>query len=98
LGWGNKVNPIGYALMVVIVIKLAYINPSLSDRILGRNDISYGVYIYHSPIINYILHIYGPGEVQFISVILGTLLLALLSWFLIERPTLRLKSNALRKN
>ena len=98
LGWGNKVNPIGYTLMVAIIIKLAYINPTLSDRILGRNDISYGVYIYHMPIINYILYIYGPGEVQFISAILGTLLLALLSWFLIERPALRLKNNALRKN
>ena len=98
LDWGNQVNPIGYALMVAIIIKLAYINPSLSDRILGRNDISYGVYIYHMPIINYILYIYGPGEVQFIYAILGTLLLALLSWFLIERPALRLKTHALRKN
>lgn len=98
LYWGNKVNPIAYALMVAIIIKLAYINPTFSDRILGRNDISYGVYIYHMPIINYILYIYGPGEVQFIYAILGTLLLALLSWFLIERPTLRLKTNALRKN
>ena len=98
LGWGNNVNPIGYALMVTIIIKLAYINPTLSDRILGRNDISYGVYIYHMPIINYILYIYGPGEVQYISAILGTLLVALLSWFLIERPTLRLKNNAARKN
>tara|TARA_B100001057_G_C22774152_1_gene920896 strand:+ start:77 stop:310 length:234 start_codon:yes stop_codon:yes gene_type:complete len=43
-------------------------------------------------------NIYGPGEVQFISAILGTLLLALLSWFLIERPSLRLKTNALGKN
>lgn len=98
LDWGNKVNPIGYALMVAIIIKLAFINPTLSDRILGRNDISYGVYIYHMPIINYILYIYGPGEVQFLSSILGTLLLALLSWFLTERPALRLKTNALRKN
>ena len=39
LEWGNKVNPVGYALMVAIIIKLAYINPTLSDRILGRNDI-----------------------------------------------------------
>tara|TARA_B100000963_G_scaffold322535_1_gene306653 strand:- start:102 stop:1163 length:1062 start_codon:yes stop_codon:yes gene_type:complete len=98
LDWGNKVNPIGYALIVAIIIKLAFINPTLSDRILGRNDISYGVYIYHMPIINYILYIYGPGEVQFLSSILGTFLLALLSWFLIERPALRLKTNALRKN
>jgi len=98
LGWGNKINPIGYALIVAIVINLAYTKPTLSDRILGRNDISYGVYIYHMPIINYILYIYGPGEVQFISAILGTLLLALLSWFLIESPSLKLKTNALRKN
>ncbi len=98
LPWGNSVNPIGYALMIAIVIKLAFTIPTLSDRILGRNDISYGVYIYHMPIVNYILYIYGPGEIQFISAILGTLFLAVFSWFLIERPFLRLKTNALRKN
>lgn len=98
LGWGNGINPIGYALTVAIIINLAYVNPNLSDRILGRNDISYGVYIYHMPIINYILYIYGPGEIQFLFAILGTVLVALLSWFVIERPSLRLKTNALRKN
>jgi peptidoglycan/LPS O-acetylase OafA/YrhL len=98
LDWGNKTHPIGYALMISIVIHAAYVNPTLSDRILGRNDISYGVYIYHMPVINYILYIYGPGEVQFISAILGTLFLAVMSWFIIERPSLRLKTNALRKN
>tara|TARA_B100000795_G_C22733270_1_gene412287 strand:+ start:94 stop:1146 length:1053 start_codon:yes stop_codon:yes gene_type:complete len=98
LGWGNGINPIGYGLIVAIIINLAYVNPNLSDRILGRNDISYGVYIYHMPIINYILYTYGPGEIQFLFAILATFLVALLSWFVIERPSLRLKTNALRKN
>jgi peptidoglycan/LPS O-acetylase OafA/YrhL len=98
LGWGNGINPIGYALTVAIIINLAYFKPYFSDRILARNDISYGVYIYHMPIINYILYIYGPGEMQFLFSILITFLLSLLSWFVIERPSLRLKTNALRRN
>ena len=98
LDWGNKINPFGYALMIAIVIHIAFTYPSLSNHILRKNDISYGVYIYHMPIINYILYIYGPGINQFVMAIIGTLAIASFSWFLIEKPFLRLKKNALRKN
>lgn len=98
LGWGNKINPLGYALIIAIIINLAFTYPNLSDRILRKNDISYGIYIYHMPIINYIIYIYGPGVNQFFVATIGTLAIAYFSWILIERPSLRFKKNALREN
>ena len=98
LSWGNQINPFGFALIIAIVIHLAFTYPGLSDRILRKNDISYGIYIYHMPIINYILYIYGPGVNQFFVAIVGTFAIASFSWFLIERPSLRFKKNALRMN
>ena len=98
LDWGNKINPVGYILLISIIIHFAFRWPGVSDRILKKNDISYGIYIYHMPVINYILYIYGPGIYQFLVSVFITLIVATLSWFLVERPCLRLKKNALRKN
>lgn len=55
-------------------------------------DISYGTYIWHMPVINLLL------VLQLSNVPLAfalTIFLALLSWFLIERPFLRLKRRSL---
>jgi peptidoglycan/LPS O-acetylase OafA/YrhL len=59
-----------------------------------KNDISYGIYIYGTLILN-ILTAGGCNKSFWsyfgISLIL-TLIMAYLSWFLIEKPALRLKS------
>ena len=34
---------------------------NLSDRILKRRDISYGLYVYHMPIANFIIYTAGTG-------------------------------------
>ena len=45
--WGNGINPISYLLLAALVLKAAYTKPSLSDALLKKNDISYGIYIFH---------------------------------------------------
>lgn len=101
LGWrvtGNEINPLSYLLLAALIYRLAFTAPTLSQRLLGHNDISYGVYIYHMPIINLLIHTqggtgWGPVAVACVA----TMALALASWIAVERPALRLKRRALRK-
>jgi peptidoglycan/LPS O-acetylase OafA/YrhL len=57
-------------------------------------DISYGVYIYHMPIIQYFLFIKGTTDfTQMIMLVSACLVpFSLASWFLIEKPALKLKN------
>ena len=63
---------------------------------LRRNDISYGVYIFHMPIVNLLIYLEIKGFAGFWVAFIGTVVFATLSWFLVEKPALRLKKIALR--
>lgn len=87
---------------IVAAIPLAYfliVSGALikSPRLRFRNDVSYGVYIYAFPVQQVLalcgLAGIGVGAFAVLS-ILCTLPLAIASWFLIEKPTLRFKSRA----
>ena len=105
LGWfagltvlGNEINPVSYLFLAALIFKLAYSRPGLSNRLLRRNDISYGVYIYHMPVVNYMVFNHWTGTpTALATTLLVTYGLAVLSWFVIERPALRLKRVALRR-
>ena len=98
LDWGNGINIVGYLVLVALVIKLAITKPYLADSLLNRNDISYGIYIYHMPIVNYLLYKNYTGMESWISALSATTLIALASWFVVERPFLRLKKKQFRSN
>ena len=98
LGWGNRIHPLGFLLLLPIVFKVAFVKPNLSDRLLKRNDISYGVYIFHMPVVNYILYKGFTGFVPFLLALVFTVLLAMVSWFVIESPALKFKKNQLRSS
>jgi peptidoglycan/LPS O-acetylase OafA/YrhL len=57
-------------------------------------DISYGTYIWHMPVINFMLLKSMTG---IIPSIVGTAILATASWYLIERPALGLKKKSLHR-
>ena len=70
---------------------------TLSERLLHRNDVSYGLYIYH------MLGVYLLARLTAIAppiavalLVLVTLALATLSWRLVERPFLAQKHRSLR--
>ena len=69
LGWGNQINLIGYIALVVLVVKCAFTLPNISDFILRRNDFSYGIYIMHMPIVNYLLYLNIDGWVSFFTLL-----------------------------
>jgi peptidoglycan/LPS O-acetylase OafA/YrhL len=96
LGWGNNINPIGYLTLTALIVKCAFTFPRVSDSILNRNDLSYGIYIMHMPIVNYMLNANFIGVRAVVYTLLLTVAFAVFSWFLIERPSLRMKKFALR--
>jgi peptidoglycan/LPS O-acetylase OafA/YrhL len=92
---GNELNPVSIVLVAGLTISAAYTMPALSHRLHG-NDISYGIYIYHMPVINLLLFhgIAGIGGLFATLVIVGAL--AILSWKIIEKPALGLKRYSAR--
>jgi peptidoglycan/LPS O-acetylase OafA/YrhL len=89
---GNRITPLHYVPISFLVLAFAYSNRGASERILGSNDISYGVYIFHMPIINMWLYLeLGATYLGMVAVCVLTLVCAWLSWKLIERPALRMK-------
>jgi peptidoglycan/LPS O-acetylase OafA/YrhL len=98
LGWnlGNNLHPLFFGALALLTFAAAFSHAGLSDSVLHRNDISYGVYLYHMPVVNLLLARGLAGTSSSLAVALGaTALLALLSWFIVEKPALRLKRHAL---
>lgn len=95
-GRGNFINLLGYLPLCALVFVCAYETSGVGGRIFHGNDISYGVYIYHMPVVN-VLHQLGWFGSTFVMLALGaTFALATSSWIFIERPALRRKRHALR--
>tara|TARA_B110000037_G_C17067752_1_gene484513 strand:- start:402 stop:1442 length:1041 start_codon:yes stop_codon:yes gene_type:complete len=95
---GNTINFIAYLSLISVVIKLAISKPNLSDNLIKRNDISYGIYIYHMPVVNFVMYYGYKGGNALVLTLASTIFIAILSWFIVERPFLRIKKNQLRKN
>ncbi|KKB79399.1 hypothetical protein VW29_17720 [Devosia limi DSM 17137] len=60
----NSINPISFLLICVMIFKLAFMSPGRLEgalRGVTRNDISYGTYLYHMPVINLLLHADTPN-------------------------------------
>ena len=93
---GNRIDPVSYLALVLLVMAVAYNAPNLAEKILRRNDISYGVYIYHMPVVNLLiaLGIMGTAGSLLLAIVVS-LALGVCSWVFVERPCLKLKRNAL---
>ena len=65
----------------------------LSQRLLGGTDISYGIYIYHSIVINVMFQMGMMTSMLSVAVVyVASIVLALMSWHLVEKPALASKS------
>jgi peptidoglycan/LPS O-acetylase OafA/YrhL len=76
---------------------MLWLGARLPVRIGSRNDISYGVYIYGCPV-QQALIMWGFASLGWFGfAVLGlaaTIPIAALSWWLVERPSLRLKNHS----
>ena len=97
-GWhvGNDIGPLLFFLLVLMVFSFAYSFPTLSGSMLRKNDISYGVYIYHMPVVNLFIY-YGYTSNGWLAalVVLLTIIAASISWKLVEQHALKLKKHPL---
>lgn len=82
-----------YPVLGLVVYSFAFSYLGLSQRVLRSNDFSYGIYIYHMPVIYMSLHMEWKGVGGLVVTTFTVALLAAFSWFLIERPTLKLKQD-----
>jgi peptidoglycan/LPS O-acetylase OafA/YrhL len=99
LGGGNGTPLPAFLLLAALVLKLAFTKPTLANRLLNRNDISYGIYIYHMPIINWILYEkYAQNLTALIITLVLVIVAAFISWKIVESPVLRRKKVTLQSH
>ncbi len=88
----NPFNLLSTFLLLGLTFSTAFTNTSLGHKLLKGNDISYGVYIYHMLVVNYLVHHRYTGSGRyFLLACAVVVLLALLSWRLVEKKALALK-------
>lgn len=91
----NAIHPLAFGLVALMVLKAAFppvMRENAMTSFVQRNDLSYGLYLVHMPVINLLLHLEWSPAGWDIALVAGvSLLLALGSWFCIERPALRHK-------
>jgi peptidoglycan/LPS O-acetylase OafA/YrhL len=86
--WGILANTI----LSLLTISFAFSFTKLSKKLLHENDISYGIYIYHMPIINTFVSLGYKGSIWNLLILAFlTTILAFFSWKLIEQRILKLK-------
>ena len=79
--------------LALATIAAAFSLRSLSHRLLGGTDISYGIYIYHSIVINVMVQVGMMTSMLSVGVVYAiSIALALLSWHAVEKPALACKS------
>jgi peptidoglycan/LPS O-acetylase OafA/YrhL len=80
-----------------MTILLAFTGKGFAGKILRGNDLSYGIYIYHMPVMNIFVHlmkdrsITSPLWILFL-ILVSVIGLAYISWVCVERKALALKT------
>ena len=95
---GNRIVFPIMVLLIGLVLSAAYTKPNLSEKFLKGQDVSYGVYLYHLPIINFWIYFgFRQDAIGITMCVILALCFALFSWFLVEKPALKFKVNPMRK-
>ena len=88
---GTIAFPLLFAILVVYgTLWIGFVPSTVGRAFSGGWDISYGVYLYAFPIQGLVQHLAAPGDVttHLALAIIPVMVLATLSWILIERPWL----------
>lgn len=87
----NLIGWISNILLSLLVLSAAFTNGTLSDKVLKGNDLSYGIYLYHMVVVNFMIDLKVESNKLFLALSI-TCLLAFISWKLVEKPCLSLKA------
>ena len=91
-GATNALNPLEFFFLSIIIFKIAHIKIKISDSFFYKNDISYGIYLYHMPIVNFFIYNNINGShFSFMLCLILIFILAIISWKVVEEPFLSLK-------
>jgi peptidoglycan/LPS O-acetylase OafA/YrhL len=91
------ISPLFLLPLAGLVLSCAVSLPTLSDRLLHHNDISYGTYIYHALVLNALLMLGVEDSLLSATAALGISFgLGAASWWCVEKPFLRRKRKSLR--
>lgn len=88
---------IAYFILVATVFSAAYTRPELTNKLIGKTDISYGVYIYHMLIVQTFYKLGWCENIYILPLILIVFSVSWFSWHFIESPALKLKKHSLYK-
>jgi peptidoglycan/LPS O-acetylase OafA/YrhL len=93
---GDSIQPLIFLGLVLVTFSAAFTAPTLSERLLRRNDGSYGLYIYHRPVMAVLL-LTGAlaGFAALLVSLVVSIALAYASWGVIEKPALAFKRHPL---
>ena len=90
-------NLIGFIMLGGVTFSLAYSFYGIGNKLLKGNDISYGMYIYHMLVLNFLIQRECYFDIQYLFVaIIATSVLATISWRVVEKPSLKLKKTLLQ--
>lgn len=91
--WPNNIGLIAILLLTWLTFCIAFAPPFKLTSMLHGNDLSYGLYIYHGIVLNFIIHNQFEFTFELLLVyILLSILLSYLSWRFVEKRSLELKS------
>lgn len=74
------------------IVSFGHTHPTLSDRLIGDRDISYGVYLYHMLFANALIEWgFGNRGLSLLLLLALSVVAGWISWIAVESPVLRLK-------
>ena len=80
----------------LLVFSFAFSYKSLSYKLMKHNDFTYGIYIYHMFIINIFVELELIENIKYTGIVLfSSIVCGIFSYYLIEKPFLKLKKKSL---
>jgi peptidoglycan/LPS O-acetylase OafA/YrhL len=96
LAFGSRLYNLVFAVWFSYVVLYISFHKHIRFPDLGKHgDFSYGLYLYAFPMSQLSIYLFGAGNPWMTAVItfVTAMILAMGSWFLVEKPTLRLKGS-----
>lgn len=93
----TSLNPLVFLVLSMLVFKVANLKNYFFNNFFSNQDYSYGIYIYHMPVINFFIYLNFAGSILNIFIIIfTTLLLSFLSFNIIEKRFLKFKKTTIK--